>query len=96
MNVIYHREAEAELIQAAKYYDAKQTGLGADFLDNADLAVANILKNPLTYPVVDGDLRRYPMERFPYCFYFRIEGGDIRILVIKHHSRHPDYWKDRR
>lgn len=35
------------------------------------------------------------MRRFPYGIYYRREGDDLRILVVKHHSRHPDYWKYR-
>ncbi len=38
MNVIYHREAEAELTDAAKFYDVQLRGLGADFLDEVDAA----------------------------------------------------------
>lgn len=26
-----------------------------------------------------------------YGIYFRIAGDEIRILVMKHHSQHPDY-----
>ena len=39
MNVVYHREAEAELIVAAQYYESKVPDLGAGFLDEIDAAV---------------------------------------------------------
>jgi len=35
------------------------------------------------------------IRRFPYGIYYRIEGNSIRILVVKHHRRHPDYWRRR-
>ena len=96
MTVIYHREAEAELIQAAQYYESKVPGLGADFLDEIDAAVQRIQKDPDALPVVEDDIRRCPVKRFPYCLYYRVVIDVIRVLVAKHHSRHPDYWKGRR
>ena len=35
------------------------------------------------------------MRRFPYSIIYRVEGDEVRILVAKHHSRHPEYWKGR-
>jgi len=35
------------------------------------------------------------MQRFPYAIYYRHEEECVRVLVVKHHSRHPDYWKYR-
>jgi hypothetical protein len=32
---------------------------------------------------------------FPYALYYRVGSEEIRILAVKHHSRHPDYWKNR-
>ena len=45
--------------------------------------------------LVDTGIRRCLMRRFPYGIYCRVEADEIRILVVKHHSRHPDYWKER-
>jgi hypothetical protein len=29
------------------------------------------------------------LHRFPYHFLFRVVGHDVRILVVRHHRRHP-------
>lgn len=31
-----------------------------------------------------------------YAIYYRNLGDELRILVVKHHSRHPDYWRYRK
>jgi len=95
MRLIYHPEAEAELIDAAEFYEAKLHGLGSDFLDAVDAAVANVSTDPLRHPTCGQEVRRYLMPRFPYALYYRTTAQEIRILAVKHHSRHPDYWKCR-
>jgi hypothetical protein len=29
------------------------------------------------------------LDRFPYHFLFRIVDDGVRVLVVRHHSRHP-------
>lgn len=95
MTLQYHPEAEAELIEAAQFYEHKLPGLGTAFLDEFDSAIAKIMDAPIRWRVVQRDIRRFSMKRFPYGIYYRIHGEIIRILVVKHHSRHPNYWKHR-
>lgn len=40
MRLIYHPDAEAELIKAAQFYERRVSTLGAQFLDTADRAIA--------------------------------------------------------
>ena len=44
MNVIYHPEAEEEMIVAAGYYENQTDGLGLKFLDDPDQTVEEIVK----------------------------------------------------
>ncbi len=66
MRLIYHPEAEAELVAAAEFYEARSPGLGDRFLREFDAAIAAILASPGLWPVVEGELRRYTMRRFPF------------------------------
>lgn len=95
MRVIYHPEAEKELLEAADYYSTKVSGLGAELLDEIEGAVEDIRIDPFRFPILEDDIRRSILKRFPYSIYYRVVGDAVRILVIKHHRRHPDYWKGR-
>ena len=95
MKLIYHPDAEAELIEAARYYESRVATLGTQFLAEASRAVGIILKSPKRWAVVDKDIRRYLMSRFPFGIYYRVFSDRLHILAFKHHSRHPDYWRDR-
>ena len=95
MRLSYHPDAEAELAEAARFYERKVPGLGARFRSEFESAVARILETPDRWRILEKDIRRFLMRRFPYSILYRIEGEEVRILVVKHHSRHPDYWKGR-
>jgi len=96
MRLIYHQAAEAELIGAARFYETRVRGLGREFLAEFERGVEAILEAPERCRIVSGDLRRYLMPRFPYGLYYRVEGDVVRLLVVKHHSQHPDYGMGRR
>jgi toxin ParE1/3/4 len=95
MRLIYHDEAEEELAEAARFYQARSPGLGERLLDDFAAAIAENQKSPGLWPVVEGDLRSRTLRRFPFSVYYRVEGEQIRILVFKHHRQHPDYWRHR-
>jgi plasmid stabilization system protein ParE len=95
MRLSYHPDAEAELVEAARFYERKVPGLGTRFRAEFDSAAARILEAPDRWRILEKDIRRFVMRRFPYSILYRVEGEVVRILVVKHHSRHPDYWKGR-
>ncbi|MGI8437077.1 MAG: type II toxin-antitoxin system RelE/ParE family toxin [Chthoniobacterales bacterium] len=95
MRLIYHPEAEAELIEAAQFYERRVPTLGTQFLDAATRAIEVVHGGPERGKVIEADVRHYLMPRFPYAIYYRLVPGEIRILAFKHHSRHPDYWRAR-
>jgi toxin ParE1/3/4 len=95
MRLIYHPDAERELIEAARYYEGRVARLGVQFLEEADRAVAIILETPGCWRIIEEDVRSYLMPRFPYAIYYRDFPNRLHILAFKHHRRHPDYWRYR-
>ncbi len=93
--VIHHPEAEAELTEAAQFYNHRRPGLGGEFAAAVDAAVTVIAERPTKFRMAEGDIRRCLLKRFPYSILFREKGDAIQILAFKHHARHPDYWKHR-
>ncbi|MEI6082393.1 MAG: type II toxin-antitoxin system RelE/ParE family toxin [Verrucomicrobiota bacterium] len=95
MPLIYHPAAEAELLEAVRFYEEKVPSLGLDFLEKIDLAITSIESDPERNRLIEKEVRRYLLPRFPFAIYYRMLPEYVRILAIKHHSRHPDYWRDR-
>ena len=59
--------AEADLEQAARWYDEEQAGLGSRFLTDVDQVFGRIRERPQQFPVVSGDIRRALLQTFPYA-----------------------------
>ncbi len=95
MHLTYHPEAELEIIEQSAYYEQRVVGLGERLLTELDRVILEILETPHRWPIVEDDLRRRVMSGFPFGIYYRVVGDEVRILVFKHHARHPDYWRAR-
>ena len=70
-------------------------GLGGAFASAVERAVDHALSFPEAYPVVHRDARRYLIERFPYCLYFRAEGDGVIVVALLHASRDPETHRGR-
>lgn len=81
MRLIYHPAAEAELVEAAEFYNHRLTGLGVQFLKAADHAVSIIQEDPQRWGCVESDIRRYLMSRFPYAIYYRSQWAGPGVLA---------------
>ena len=95
MRLIYHPDAESELIEAARYYEGRVATLGVQSLNEADRAVAIVLEAPERWRVIEEGVRSYSMPRFPYAIYYRDSPDRLHLLAFKNHRRHPDYWRYR-
>jgi len=95
MKYSFHPEAEAEFIAAIDYYESREPGLGSDFAIEVHSAIGNILSFPRAWPVLEDDMRRCLIHRFPYGVIYSQDEDVIFILALMHLHRDPDYWKDR-
>ncbi len=51
---------------------------------------------PEAWPVIEEDIHRNLLHRFPFGIYYTIENDNsILIIAIMHMSRRPGYWKTR-
>ncbi|MCP5523473.1 MAG: type II toxin-antitoxin system RelE/ParE family toxin [Verrucomicrobiales bacterium] len=93
--VRFHPDADAEMLNAAVWYESQQEDLGKRFLVAVQDALNRIQLNPELYSFVDGDVRRCLTKTFPFGVLFRIEPNVIAVMAVMHLHRDPDYWKNR-
>jgi len=91
-----HDEAALDLRLAARWYNERRGGLGAELVLAVDAAIAKIIESPGRWPLFTAGARRYILGRFPYNVIYRVDRGSIHILAIAHHSRRPVYLGVRR
>ena len=91
-------EAEAELDDAATWYDDRSEGLGDEFMDISREAMMLIVDSPETWPLWPKaparlpPIRRFLLPRFPYAIAYQAFPGLLAVLAIVHERRKPFYW----
>ena len=95
MNVLFHPDAELELNAAIDYYEAIENGLGYDFSLEIISAIGRVIDFPKAWLIIDGDIRRALVKRFPYGILYAEDQDLIYIIAVMHLHRDPEYWKHR-
>lgn len=93
--VLFHPEAEEEMIASAVFYETKSKDLGYKFLREIERSLDLISSSPKTWPVFSDDIRRFLLQRFPFGLLYEIYDDYIYIIAVMHLHREPFYWKDR-
>jgi toxin ParE1/3/4 len=51
--------------------------------------------HPEAWQIVEDDVRRYLIKRFPFGVYHSIEGDRVMIYAVLHMSRNPEFRRSR-
>jgi plasmid stabilization system protein ParE len=95
LQVYIRPEAEADLDDAALWYQTQAAGLGYEFLDEIKKTLQIMADNPEIFQEIYKNVRRAIVQRFPFVIYYQIEEETIVVLGIIHASRNPHNWKKR-
>ena len=87
--------AEQEMTEASQFYESKSAGLGLEFLDDVQHVIDSVRQHPKIGQLIDEELRRALLHRFPFSFIYAEEPDGILIVAIAHQRRRPGYWKER-
>jgi hypothetical protein len=95
MRVLRHPEVSQELEAAALWYEQRQPGLGSDFLEEYQVALAQILDEPERWRKIRGENRKLNFHRFPYAIVYSVHGDVLWLKAVMHLHRRPFYWAHR-
>lgn len=95
MRVQNHPDADAELLEAAFFYEQRSPGLGSDFVDEFEATIARIRAKPRRPRRIRENIRQMNLHRFPYAVIYEIRADAIHVLAIMHLHRRPFYWISR-
>lgn len=97
MRLVLHSKVAADVSTIMDYYEQVATReLADEFYAELRHFVGEAVARPETFAIRERDLRRVNLRRFPYHFLFRIVGDCVRVLVVRHHKRHPSLGRGRR
>ena len=94
--VIVRSAARAEMDQAHLWYAERSSQAATKFTDVLEAGLAAIGRDPLRYPVIHNNMRRYNMPPFPYGLYYAVEAELVVVLSCFHGRRDPAMWRRRR
>jgi mRNA-degrading endonuclease RelE of RelBE toxin-antitoxin system len=98
--VVFRPEVEHDVAEAAGWYEARQTGLGAAFVEEVIKVWDELAVNPLLNcrrPNPSKDIRWRLTNRFPFRVIYEVDEANHALVVVcvVHASRHDRHWRDR-
>ncbi|MFH1708001.1 MAG: type II toxin-antitoxin system RelE/ParE family toxin [Planctomycetota bacterium] len=95
MQYSFHPAAERELLDAVRFYEQCNEGLGVSFAKEIYKAIQTIVLHPSAWAPLSPNTRRCLIPRFPYGIIYSVTTSDIYIIAIMHLNKKPHYWKRR-
>jgi plasmid stabilization system protein ParE len=97
VTISLHRGVQSDTAEFLRYYDEiGGRSLGDAFFEDLMARLTLIGDQPRRFPRWRGEIRRANLTRFPCHLLFRIVGEQVRVLVVRHHRRHPEFGLSRR
>ncbi len=91
-----HSLARAEIREAVTFYNDARDGLGDEFADVVEEAIARIERQPKAVsPYRNGYRKCVVDKRFPYLIFYHEYDDHVWVASVYHSSREPDAWMDR-
>ena len=83
------------LQQAREWHDAREPGLGDQFLQRVNETMARIGQNPHQYPTIIEDVRRANLRQFKYGIWYRVKVDGSVVVACLHLRQQPEIAKAR-
>ena len=95
MNIEYHPAVEQDISEALRRYDSVSSRLGDEFKEESHLQIEMAARTPGRFHQIKPGFRRANLNRFPYHFIYRELADAIRVTLVRHHRRNPDFGMER-
>ena len=95
MSVEFHPAVEQDVAEALQRYDAVSQKLGEEFKVELRRAIAVTAAQPQRFHPIKPGFHRANLRRFPYHFVYRELADGIRVTLVRHHRRHPNFGMER-
>jgi plasmid stabilization system protein ParE len=89
--ITFHPEVASDLAEAVHHYGQVSGRLADEFLEEFRRLLAIAAQNPQRFHPMGRGFRRANLRRFPFHFIYRELADGIRVILVRHHRRDPDY-----
>ena len=91
MEVIYHPLVRADVEEALTYYRKISPRLADEFHAELRNIISRAVENPLRFHQTDQGFRRANLTRFPYHLLYEFHTQCVRVMLVRHNKRKPQY-----
>ena len=93
-NLIIRPEAEADISEAAIWYEDREPGLAHELLFEIRTAINRALTNPEAFTRLRERPRvhRVLVRRFPYRLFYILNQDTLIVFAVLHLVRHDRHW----
>lgn len=93
--LIIRVEAEADMTDAALWYESQRSDLGEEFLAEVEVAIGKAFANPRQFRRLrrHPEVRRVLMMRFPYRIFYVLRPDAVVVFRVLHDARNDREWK---
>lgn len=89
------RAAEEDILLAQRWYRVEAPHVLASFQKEVEESFDRVGDEPEMYRIVEAEVRRAPLRRFPFSVFYRMLPEWIEVIGVVHQSRDPRKWRRR-
>jgi plasmid stabilization system protein ParE len=97
LRLLVRPEAEADIREIIRWYEARQGGLGSRFVEEVSESIGRALRNPKAYRLMrrEPHVRRILTRRFPYRIFYLLREDVLVVFAVIHGKREETNWSER-
>jgi len=95
VRVQYHPSVQQDVAEATKRYKAVSSSLALQFKSELRGVIRQAAANPGRFHLMNPKFHRANLRRFPYHFIYREIPEGIRVTLVRHHRRDPEFGLER-
>jgi plasmid stabilization system protein ParE len=95
--LIVRAQAEADITDAAVWYEKQSVGLGVEFTAEIGAAIQRAFERPLAHVRLrkSPQVHRILARRFPYRIFYIVRTNAVVVFAVIHAARHDHQWRKR-
>ena len=94
-SIVLTPDADADIGSGFSWYHRIAPNLALRFVSEGRATMDHIAEFPYRFQLVNGDVRRARLKRFPYNIYYSLDNDEEIITAILHRRRSDEIWKQR-
>lgn len=96
LRLVLNPGARLDFDEATDWYHEQDESVKIRFVEAVHSVFVQILRSPLSFPVVHGsNVRQAQVRKFPYTIFYTIQPKRILVYSVFHTSRNPTIWRRR-